>query len=149
MRSVTTEYTSTPSNGPHRVVQVQDLASQWAPDLSFAVLIDSASQLPEILQLQISGLTNITGVRSSNLRPGDVIAPNGSGSNSTVLYREDDAHHAIFLTNRCNSYCLMCSQPPTSNDDSWLVERAKQTIRHISKSPRSLGLTGGEPLLLG
>jgi His-Xaa-Ser system radical SAM maturase HxsC len=43
----------------------------------------------------------------------------------------------------------MCSQPPTAADDSWLVEEAIDAIRHLRVSPRVLGLTGGEPLLLG
>ena len=107
------------------------------------------SQLTEITGLRNSGLTNVVGVQSTGLCAGDVIASNGVGSTSTVLYRESDVHHALFLTTRCNSYCLMCSQPPTPGDDSWLIERARQVIRHIGNPPRSLGLTGGEPLLLG
>jgi His-Xaa-Ser system radical SAM maturase HxsC len=43
----------------------------------------------------------------------------------------------------------MCSQPPTANDDSWLFERALAVVDHIGEAPRVLGLTGGEPLLLG
>lgn len=55
----------------------------------------------------------------------------------------------VRLTNRCNSYCLMCSQPPTLADDSWLVDEAIDAIRHLRSPPLVLGLTGGEPLLLG
>lgn len=43
----------------------------------------------------------------------------------------------------------MCSQPPTRHDDSWLVSEALDVIRHICISPPVLGLSGGEPLLLG
>jgi His-Xaa-Ser system radical SAM maturase HxsC len=58
-------------------------------------------------------------------------------------------HHTVFMTNRCNSHCLMCSQPPTPHDDSWLIEEAKQIAMHIRRPPPVLGFTGGEPLLLG
>lgn len=149
MRSVATEYTSAPSTGPYRVVQFSELPAQWDSDLSFAVLIGSPSQSHDLNGLQRSGLSNTVGVRSAALCSGDVIVPNGMGLSSTILYRESDIHHSVFVTNRCNSYCLMCSQPPTARDDSWLVERSRRTIRHITNSPQFLGVTGGEPLLLG
>ena len=66
-----------------------------------------------------------------------------------MVYRAGDIHHSLFLTNRCNSYCVMCSQPPTAHDDAWLQEEALDIVRHIEDSPNCIGLTGGEPLLLG
>ncbi|MNL17414.1 hypothetical protein D3C87_1385070 [compost metagenome] len=43
----------------------------------------------------------------------------------------------------------MCSQPPTLQDDAWMVEETLDVIRHLPSAPQVLGLSGGEPLLLG
>ncbi|MBK1686323.1 His-Xaa-Ser system radical SAM maturase HxsC [Rubrivivax gelatinosus] len=80
---------------------------------------------------------------------GDVVRRDARSSRVEVLYRESDRHHALLLTNRCNNHCLMCSQPPTSQDDGWLVDQAFEVLSQIRSAPASLGLTGGEPLLLG
>ena len=96
-----------------------------------------------------NGLSNLDWIEASELEVGDVVVPQVGKSLAIVIYRESDNHHSLLLTNRCNSYCLMCSQPPTRNEDSWLVNEAIDVVRHISRSPRVLGLSGGEPLLLG
>ncbi len=66
-----------------------------------------------------------------------------------VLYRRASPNNSILLTERCNHYCLMCSQPPKAADDSWLVDEVLQTIPLIDPETRELGFTGGEPTLLG
>ena len=99
--------------------------------------------------MKSAGLQNIGSIESNELQCGDVISPHKNGESAVVLYRESDVHHSLFLTNRCNSYCLMCSQPPTPQDDSWLIAEAIDVISHIRNSPECIGLTGGEPLLLG
>jgi His-Xaa-Ser system radical SAM maturase HxsC len=66
------------------------------------------------------------------------------------LYRPADTHNSIFVTERCNSNCLMCSQPPKDRDDSAeLTERNLELIRLINPTPDYLTITGGEPTLLG
>ncbi len=133
----------------HRVVAIESLAAEWRPDLRFLALIQSPRDKEEVLQLNEAGLRNVAWVESVELEIGDVVAPRRAQRDVAVLYRPSDVHHALFLTNRCNSNCLMCSQPPTHHDDSWLIDEALQVVRHIERSPRRLGLTGGEPLLLG
>ena len=49
---------------------------------------------------------------------GDVVVPHAAKGEIIVLLRESDTHHALFMTNRCNSRCLMCSQPPTVTTSS-------------------------------
>src|SRR5690606_30623430 len=39
--------------------------------------------------------------------------------------------------------------PPTPQNDDWMVREAVEVIRHMRQSPAVLGLSGGEPLLLG
>ncbi|WP_354449083.1 His-Xaa-Ser system radical SAM maturase HxsC [Ottowia thiooxydans] len=133
----------------HRVVGYADIANDWAPDLRFLVRVGSAEEREGVERLQNTGLTNIFWAEDAALEDGDVAVPNPHQEEVVVLFRESDTHHSLFMTNRCNSYCLMCSQPPTAADDSWLVEEAIDAVRHLRKSPDVLGLTGGEPLLLG
>ena len=133
----------------HRVISLDDLANEWLPELRYLVLISSDYEKGKINALRRSGLNNIWNFSSEDLLLGDVVIPDVKKNQIFVLYRESDRHHSLLLTNRCNSYCIMCSQPPRKHDDSWLVEEAIDVIRHLRISPEVLGLSGGEPLLLG
>lgn len=83
------------------------------------------------------------------LGDGDVlrIAPHRRGVR--VLYRRKGRPNGILLTERCNHYCLMCSQPPKDIDDSWLAKQTLELIPLIDQETPELILTGGEPTLLG
>ncbi len=148
------------------VATVADLAREWNPSLSWLVNTPNLVALAETDSLRSRGLGNLSiltdidgfpppsnaqAVRAPRdaLCPGDVVAVVPGRSKLQVLYRESDEHHTVFLTNRCNSSCLMCSQPPTRHDDSWLIDEALSVCRHIRHSPKTIGFTGGEPLLLG
>ncbi|RYF59715.1 MAG: His-Xaa-Ser system radical SAM maturase HxsC [Comamonadaceae bacterium] len=133
----------------HRVVGYAGIAAEWTPEIRFLVRVESVQEKAGVEGLQSATLTNIAWVESTALQDGDIVTPHPSKGEAIVLLRESDTHHALFMTNRCNSHCLMCSQPPTAADDSWLVEEAMDAIRHLRHSPKVLGLTGGEPLLLG
>ena len=65
-----------------------------------------------------------------------------------VLYRPDSPHNALFATERCNSNCLMCSQPPREIDDSEMASELIRLIDLIPNRPEQLGISGGEPTLL-
>lgn len=65
------------------------------------------------------------------------------------LFRANSEHNSILLTEQCNHYCLMCSQPPKRVDDSWLLREAFELMRLIPRTTRVLGFTGGEPTLYG
>jgi His-Xaa-Ser system radical SAM maturase HxsC len=66
------------------------------------------------------------------------------------LYRPYEDHHHLFVTERCNSNCLMCSQPPKDRDDvDALTARNIGLIDLIQSPPAYLTITGGEPTLLG
>jgi His-Xaa-Ser system radical SAM maturase HxsC len=53
------------------------------------------------------------------------------------------------VTERCDNLCVMCSQPPKERDDSWLVDELERAIPLISSDACEIGITGGEPALLG
>ena len=66
-----------------------------------------------------------------------------------VLVRANSPHNTILVTEQCNHYCLMCSQPPKDGDDSWLLEEVRQLLPMIPRTAEHLGFTGGEPTLFG
>lgn len=57
--------------------------------------------------------------------------------------------HTLFFTSKCNHYCLMCSEPPKTANDDYLIEDNLKIIELIDKSLPVLGISGGEPTLLG
>ncbi|HEX4078742.1 MAG TPA: His-Xaa-Ser system radical SAM maturase HxsC [Rhizomicrobium sp.] len=85
----------------------------------------------------------------SYIRAGDVvrISPNRGGF--AVLFQRSARHHSILLTERCNHYCLMCSQPPRDVADGWILEDVMAAIPFIHPDTPEIGFTGGEPTLLG
>lgn len=133
----------------YRVVNLEQLAATWVQGINFAVVVNDTDRIEIVEGLTETGLPNVCWVRSEELEYGDIIFSVPGKDFVDVSYRQSDIHHTLFLTNRCNSNCLMCSQPPTSDDDGWLVDEAIDIVRHIDISPKSIGITGGEPLLLG
>ena len=83
------------------------------------------------------------------LGDGDVLRLWPKSGEIRVLYRRNSHHNHILLTERCNHYCLMCSQPPKAVDDSWIVDDVLALIPLIDSSTPEIGFTGGEPTLLG
>ncbi len=65
------------------------------------------------------------------------------------LYRPESKNNFLFATNSCNSNCIMCPQPPSKEDISSRIKELLDILSLIKVPPISLGITGGEPLLLG
>jgi len=87
---------------------------------------------------------------SDHFRDGDVVVLEGANGFVRSLYRPYEQHHSLFVTERCSSNCLMCSQPPKDKDDvEMLTRRNQELIRLMSPAPEYLTITGGEPTLLG
>ena len=84
----------------------------------------------------------------SYLAAGDVVRLHADARDLRVLYRRASRFNALLVTERCNSLCVMCSQPPRAHDDSYLIEEALQAIRLMAPDTSELGITGGEPSLL-
>lgn len=85
----------------------------------------------------------------AHLSEGDIVVVHSDGTVNT-LYRVSSMHNALLFTERCNSNCLMCSQPPKNRDDAeYLYSIYTDLIRLIPKDCLQLGITGGEPTLLG
>jgi His-Xaa-Ser system radical SAM maturase HxsC len=87
------------------------------------------------------------GAEMAHLDAGDIIHVPGDGHRVTVLWKNSARHNSLLLTEQCDNYCLMCSQPPKDRDDSWLFDRARKVISLVPQGARALSLTGGEPTL--
>ena len=84
----------------------------------------------------------------SYLADGDVIRVRHDGAFS-VLFRRGAPSNALLVTQRCNSFCIMCSQPPRQVDDSYLADELEEAIPLFDRDAKEIGITGGEPTLLG
>lgn len=80
------------------------------------------------------------------LSDGDIVYLSPSGFVRT-LYRKGSPHNFILATDQCNSFCLMCSQPPKQVDDFDRLSEHFRLIDLIDPETRELGITGGEPTL--
>ena len=108
-------------------------------------------------EISAGGIPNppTTGIVVSRLRhpkvvaPGDVIRLAENSSRVSVLYRRGSNSNTLLATERCNSLCLMCSQPPRDVDDQYLVDEILETMLLVDRDEPQLGLSGGEPTLLG
>lgn len=85
----------------------------------------------------------------SFISPDSIVAIDPDTGHTRVLYRPESHNNTIFTTVRCNSNCLMCSQPPVVANDVNIVEEHLRLIELIKDPPASIGITGGEPTLLG
>lgn len=66
------------------------------------------------------------------------------------LFRTNSPHNTLFITDRCNSNCLMCSQPPKNKDDLDIhFYTNMRLVELIPKETKVIGITGGEPTILG
>lgn len=58
--------------------------------------------------------------------------------------------NTLFVTEQCNNHCIMCCQPPKKTDDiNLLFAENMQRIAFAPKNLPIIGITGGEPTLLG
>jgi len=124
-------------------ILIFDSFSEDCPQMDFAAYLstDSNHNFPEIPI--IHSLPTL-----EHLQEGDIVAIHSDGHINT-LYRVNSNHNFILLTERCNSNCLMCSQPPKNKNDNFLLHLYQKMIPLIPKECPELGITGGEPTLLG
>lgn len=82
-------------------------------------------------------------------KSGDVLEVDPIRQRVASRYRRGDNGNVLFATERCNSYCVMCSQPPRQVQDDWRVGQLLDLIDLIDSDEPSLAISGGEPTLLG
>jgi His-Xaa-Ser system radical SAM maturase HxsC len=84
--------------------------------------------------------------RFSYLDAGDILGLHNTSGKFRSLFRSNSRHNSFLVTERCNNYCLMCSQPPKDVDDRWILDEIRESLPLIDKSTPTLTFTGGEPL---
>lgn len=78
---------------------------------------------------------------------GDVVVINKQGE-VIFLYEINSNHNALMATERCNHRCIMCPQPPILQEKDKTPFNMK-LISLFDKSTQEIGITGGEPTLIG
>jgi His-Xaa-Ser repeat-associated downstream radical SAM protein len=150
---------ATPVVGTIRTTSVEDrsnailvtsLSNHTPDDLTgYRGLITTSHADDCSLFLRNAGVPMVYAVRETeHLRGGDIVVLQSNGTIRT-LCRPDSFHNALFVTERCNSNCLMCSQPPKDRDDTeHFLAINRELIQLMDPDTRVLGITGGEPTLL-
>ncbi|HBX51114.1 MAG TPA: His-Xaa-Ser system radical SAM maturase HxsC [Bacteroidales bacterium] len=110
----------------------------------FVAVITSNNSVDEKSKCFVENVENI-----SELYDNDIVTIYPDGR-INVVFEIKSKHNAVFVTERCNSNCIMCPQPPIKkeeNEDNF--ELNLKYISLIDKNTVSIGITGGEPTLLG
>lgn len=141
-----------------RVWLLVDQPTPTAPASAQALLVRNGDASPNGLQLRVGtsgapdpGFGNFIRLPAilDHLSAGDVVSVSSDGTRLRVLWRRRSRLNSILLTERCDHYCLMCSQPPKEAMDDWLLDDARELIRLLPASTPGIGFTGGEPTLYG
>jgi His-Xaa-Ser system radical SAM maturase HxsC len=141
--------TTEPNRPPPLRAQEAFLAKSNALPEGFDIYIAFSENAHVLDELPDGEKTVILPDEYGYLAEGDVIHLHPKKRSLRVLYRRSSPFNSFLVTERCNNYCLMCSQPPKNQDDSWLVEEILAAIPLIDRNTKEIGLTGGEPTLLG
>src|SRR6202035_1211220 len=84
-------------------------AAEARPDGVIFIGDVGAESVPEIAKLP--RLISIPG-KFGYLSDGDILGFQPTSKRFRTLYRRASQHNSFLVTDRCNHYCLMCSQPP-------------------------------------
>src|SRR5262249_4421972 len=120
-----------------------DLVAEGSPDLSgYSGFLTTVK-----LESPFNSIPTIHSVREiAHLQQNYIVAMEQGDGFIRTLYRPDSRHNVIVATERCNSNCLMCSQPPQDRDDvDAMTERNLRVIHLIQEPPEQLIVSGGEP----
>lgn len=127
-----------------KVLTAEEMAKAVWPEQDCLVLHDGDSG-----KTLLMGDVSVAMLRDPDvINAGAVIRLREHSSQISVLYRRGSLANTLFVTERCNSLCLMCSQPPRDEDDSWRIAELLQTVALVDRDELQLGFTGGEPTLL-
>jgi len=83
----------------------------------------------------------------ANLNNKDILRISANGKYE-VLYSSSSNDNSLFITERCNSKCVFCPQPPVNNSDfKYFFSINNSIIDNLDETTEHIGITGGEPLL--
>lgn len=91
----------------------------------------------------------LSGIKDlQSLRDDYIVSLGHETGHFRIVYRPESDFNVLFITDRCNSNCLMCSQPPIDRLDDGKTDINLEIIRLIKEPPQRLGISGGEPTLM-
>lgn len=132
------------AGGAHSILICEESLPASNPD-TFDCILSKAD--PDDKRLAYPAICKIPSF--DHLKEGDIVVASPEG-NIRTLYRANSIHNTLVATERCNSNCLMCSQPPKDRDDiQRLFGIYEQLIPLIPASCPELLISGGEPTLMG
>lgn len=82
------------------------------------------------------------------LSEGDIVSLDMMTGDIIVVYEKNSIHNAILASTDCNCRCIMCPQALVE-DSRENLKNNLEIIRLMDKRTTALGITGGEPTLLG
>jgi His-Xaa-Ser system radical SAM maturase HxsC len=83
----------------------------------------------------------------SHFNNSDIVRINPNGF-FEILYSKLSNDNSLFITEKCNSKCIFCPQPPKNTDDlEYLFNSNNKLISYLPEDIEYLGITGGEPLI--
>ena len=148
LRELLKVYGTEPPLTPVRATGVWLVSEMPIPE-GFAGYLVPEQLRPRQTELPAGSARMVLPASFDYLAQGDIVRLNWARGSIGVLFRRASHYNTLLVTEQCNHYCLMCSQPPKRPEDRWLVEDAQQLVRMLPLDTESLGISGGEPTLLG
>jgi His-Xaa-Ser system radical SAM maturase HxsC len=143
---LTFEALEDPLERPNCILVTSDVDGQDVD--GYAGLLSYQKLVPTEIQERLRIPTVSAIPATLELKAGQVVIMNGQTGFVRILFRPDSRFNSIFATDRCNSRCLMCSQPPRDIDDSDRIYEHLRLVELMDPETEYLGVTGGEPTLL-
>ena len=123
-------HTHRPTPRPRLPVEPDD---ELAPD-GFDLYLDPSRTAR---RRRRSARDRAAGSLSTTSRPATSSRSQKTDSGCDVLWRHDSRQNSVLLTERCDNYCLMCSQPPKDANDDWLLDDARELVRLLPPDDRA------------
>jgi His-Xaa-Ser system radical SAM maturase HxsC len=111
-----------------------------------AVLCANAIEEGRAKLLKIPIVYGVENVQTLN--EGDIVSVDMITGDIIVVFEKNSVHNSILASTDCNCRYIMCPQTLVSDSPENLQDNL-EIIRLIDKKTTALGLTGGEPTLLG
>ena len=111
-----------------------------------AILCSTADEGAKAIRLKIPIIHSVENIEA--LSEGDIVSLDMMTGDIIVVYERNSIHNSVLASTDCNCRCIMCPQSLAENSKEHLDNNI-EIIRMMDKHTPALGITGGEPLILG